>query len=105
MNKHELKLNMLAMRALEEVELKLESFSSTLIIILQEKLESPEAEIRDTLKRAFEADEPLSWDGQSIPELKVLVLNDKCNKQLHFIDKTTGDKLLVLKREELREEF
>lgn len=98
------KLNMLAMRALEEVELNLEDFSSTLVMVLQEKLESPEEPIRNALKRAFEAEEPLAWDGQSIPELKVLVLNDKCNKQLHFIDKVSGDKLLVLKREELKDE-
>ena len=95
---------MLAMRALEELELNLEPFSSTLAMVLQEKLESPEADIRPALKRSFEAEEPLAWDGQSIPELKVIVLNDKCNKQLHFIDKLSGDKLLVLKREELRDE-
>ena len=98
------KLNMLAMRALEEVELKVEDFSCTLMMMLQEKLESPEAEIRNVLKRAFEAEEPLAWDGQSIPEIGVIVLNDKCNKLLHFIDKSSGDKLLVLKREELRDE-
>ena len=97
------KLNMLAMRALEELQLKMEDFSCTLMMILQEKLESPEEPIRPVLKRAFEAEEPLAWDGQSIPELKVLVLNDKCNKLLHFVDKLTGDKLLVLKREELDE--
>ena len=94
------KLNMLAMRALDELELNMESFSSTLAMILQEKLGSPEEPIRGALKRAFEAEEPLAWDGQSIPELKIIVLNDKCNKLLHFIDKN-GDKLLVLKREEL----
>ena len=98
------KLNMLAMRALEELELKLEDFSCTLTIILQEKLESPEEPVRPVLKRAFEAEEPLSWDGQSIPELKVVVLNDKCNSLLHFIDKETGDKLLVLSRKELKDE-
>ena len=96
------KLSMLAMRALEELELNMESFSSTLAMILQEKLESPEEPIRPVLLRSFEAEEPLAWDGQSIPELGVIVLNDKCNKLLHFIDKISGDKLLVLKREELR---
>ena len=95
-------LNMLAMRALEELELRLDDFSSTLVMILQEKLESPEVEVRNALKRAFEAEEPISWDGQSIPEIGVIVLNDKCNKQLHFVDKSTGDKLLVLKKEELK---
>lgn len=99
-----LKLNMLAMRALEEMELNMESFSCTLAIILQEKLQAPEEPIRPVLKRAFEAEEPLAWDGQSIPGLKIIILNDKCNKQLHFIDKVSGDKLLVLKREELRDE-
>ena len=97
------KLSMLAMRALEEVQLKLEDFSCTLAMILQEKLQAPEEPIRPVLKRSFEAEEPLSWDGQSIPELKVVVLNDKCNKQLHFMDTLTGDKILVLKREELKE--
>ena len=101
-NENELKLNMLAMRALEELQLSLDDFSCTLAMILQEKLQSPEEPIRPLLKRSFEAEEPLAWDGQSIPELKVLVLNDKCNKLLHFIDKVTGDKLLVLKREELK---
>ena len=97
-------LNMLAMRALEEVQLKMEDFSCTLSMMLQEKLEAPEAPLRNALKRSFEAEEPLSWDGQPIPELKVVVLNDKCNKQLHFVDTETGDKLLVLKREELKDE-
>ena len=99
---NEKKLNMLAMRALEELELKMEDFSCTLMMILQEKLQSPEEPIRPVLKSAFEAEEPLAWDGQSIPELKLLVLNDKCNCLLHFIDKSTGDKLLVLKKEELK---
>ena len=98
------KLNVLAMRALEELQLKMEDFSCTLTMILQEKLQAPEESIRPVLKRAFEAEEPLAWDGQSIPELKVIVLNDKCNKQLHFVDTETGDKLLVLKREELKDE-
>lgn len=98
------RLEMLAMRALEELELKMDDFSSTLAMVLQEKLESPEEPIRPVLKRSFEAEEPLAWDGQSIPELKVVVLNDKCNKQLHFIDKISGDKLLVLKREELKDD-
>ena len=98
------KLNMLAMRALEEVELKLEDFSSTLVMVLQEKLQSPEEPIRPVLKRSFEAEEPLAWDGLTITELKLLVLNDKCNKQLHFIDKISGDKLLVLSRKELKDE-
>ena len=101
---NEKKLDMLAKRALEELELRLEDFSSTLLMILQEKLESPEVSIRPALKRAFEAEEPLSWDGQSIPEIGVIVLNDKCNCLLHFIDKSTGDKLLVLKKEELKDE-
>ena len=96
------KLNRLAMRALEEVQLKMEDFNCTLMMILQEKLQSPEEPIRPVLKKSFEAEEPLSWDGQSIPELKIVVLNDKCNKQLHFVDTETGDKLLVLKREELK---
>ena len=104
MNKNK-KLNMLAMRALEELQLKMEDFSCTLTMILQEKLQSPEAEIRPALKRAFEAEEPLAWDGQSIPELGVIVLNDKCNSLLHFIDKVSGDKLLVLSRKELKNEF
>ena len=94
------KLNMLAMRALEELQLQMEDFSCTLMMILQEKLQSPEEPIRPVLKRSFEAEEPLAWDGLSIP-LKLLVLNDKCNKQLHFIDKISGDKLLVLSRKEL----
>lgn len=98
------RLEKLAMRALEKVQLDLEDFSCTLAIILQEKLQAPEEPIRPVLLRSFEAEEPLSWDGQSIPELKVLVLNDKCNKQLHFMDTETGDKLLVLKREELDNE-
>lgn len=98
------KLNMLAMRALEELQLKMEDFSCTLSMILQEKLEAPEKPLREVLLRSFEAEEPLSWDGQSIPELKLLVLNDKCNKQLHFIDSETGDKLLVLSRKELKDE-
>ena len=98
---NEKKLNMLAMRALEELQLKMEDFSCTLMMILQEKLQSPEEPIRPVLKRSFEAEEPLSWDGQSIPEIGVIVLNDKCNKQLHFIDKISGDKLLVLSRKEL----
>lgn len=97
------KLKMLAMRALEELQLKMECFSCTLAMILQEKLEHPETPLRNTLKRSFEAEEPLSWDGQPLPEIKVVVLNDKCNKQLHFVDTETGDKLLVLKREELKE--
>lgn len=98
------KLSMLAMRALEKVQLDLEDFSCTLAIILQEKLQAPEKPLRPVLRRSFEAEEPLAWDGWPIPELKVIVLNDKCNKQLHFIDKVSGDKLLVLKREELRDE-
>ena len=99
------KLSVLAMRALEELQLKMEDFSCTLTMILQEKLQSPEEPIRPVLKRSFEAEEPLAWDGQSIPELKIIVLNDKCNKQLHFIDKVSGDKLLVLSRKELKNEF
>lgn len=98
------KLNLLAMRALEEMQLKMEDFSCTLSMVLQEKLEAPEAPLRNVLKKSFEAEEPLSWDGQPLPELKVVVLNDKCNKQLHFVDTETGDKLLVLKREELKDE-
>lgn len=98
------KLSMLAMRALEKVQLDLEDFSCTLAIILQEKLQAPEEPVRPILRRSFEAEEPLAWDGWPIPELKVIVLNDKCNKQLHFIDKVSGDKLLVLKRKELRDE-
>lgn len=101
MNKNINALNMLASRALEELILQMDDFSYTLAEILQEKLESPEAPIRESIKRSFEAEEPLSWDGQSIPELKIIVLNDKCNKKLHFIDKVSGDKLLVLTREEL----
>ena len=96
------RLVVLAMRALEEIQLKMDDFSCTLAMMLQEKLEAPEKPLREVLKRSFEAEEPLSWDGHSIPELRIIVLNDKCNKQLHFIDKVTGDKLLVLKREELR---
>ena len=99
---NEKKLSVLAMRALEEIELRLEDFNCTLAMILQEKLESPEAEIRPALKRAFEAEEPLSWDGQAIPELRIMILNDKCNSLLHFVDTETGDKLLVLKKEELK---
>lgn len=99
------KLETLAMRALEKVQLDMEDvFSCTLSIILQKKLEAPEAPLRPILLKSFEAEEPLSWDGQSIPELKLLVLNDKCNKQLHFIDNETGDKLLVLSRKELKDE-
>ena len=98
------KLNMLAMRALEEVQLGLDDFSCTLMMILQEKLESPEADVRNALKMSFEAEEPLAWDGLTIPELGVIVLNDRCNKQLHFVDRESGDKLLVLKKEELKDE-
>ena len=98
------KLNMLAMRALEELQLKMEDFSCTLAMMLQEKLEAPEEHLRTSLLRSFEAEEPLSWDGWPIPELKVIVLNDKCNKKLHFVDTIYGDKLLVLKREELKDE-
>lgn len=101
-NNNKEKLSVLAMRALEELELRLEDFSSTLMMILQEKLEAPEEPIRPALKRAFESEEPLAWDGHAIPELKVIILNDKCNSLLHFIDKSTGDKLLVLKKEELK---
>lgn len=93
------------MRALEKVQLDMEEFSCTLAIILQEKLESPEEPLRPVLLRSFEAEEPLSWDGWALPEIKVVVLNDKCNKQLHFMDTETGDKLLVLKREELKDEL
>ena len=103
MNEKE-KLGVLAMRALEEIELRLDDFSSTLMMILQEKLQFPEEPVRPILKRSFEAEEPIAWDGQSIPELKVVILNDKCNKLLHFVDTKTGDKLLVLKREELKDE-
>ena len=98
------KLNMLAMRALESVQLDLEGFSCTLAMLLQEKLQAPEEPVRPVLLRSFEAEEPLSWDGLAIPQLKVVVLNDKCNCLLHFVDTTNGDKLLVLKREELRNE-
>lgn len=95
-------LNMLASRALEELLLQMDDFSYTLAEILQEKLESPEAPIRESIKRSFEAEEPLAWDGQALPALKVVVLNDKCNKKLHFVDTISGDKLLVLTREELK---
>lgn len=99
------RLNMLAMRALEELQLKMEDeFSCTLTVILQKKLEAPEAPLRPILLKSFEAEEPLAWDEWPIPELKLLVLNDKCNKQLHFIDNEYGDKLLVLPREELKDE-
>lgn len=99
------RLETLAMRALEETILEMEDeFSCTLATILEKKLEAPEAPLRPILIRSFEAEEPLSWDGQPLPELKVVVLNDKCNKQLHFVDTETGDKLLVLKREELKDE-
>lgn len=98
------KLETLAMRALEKVQLDMEEFSCTLAIILQEKLEAPEKPLRPVLLRSFEAEEPLSWDGWALSELKVVVLNDKCNKQLHFVDTVSGDKLLVLKREELKDE-
>lgn len=97
-------LNMLAMRALEKVLLDMEDFSCTLATILQKKLEYPEAPLRSILKMSFEAEEPLSWDEWPLPELKVIVLNDKCNKKLHFIDDETGDKLLVLSRKELKDE-
>ena len=99
------KLLMLAMRAFEKVQLDMEEeFSCTLAIMLQKKLEAPEAPLRPILLKSFEAEEPLAWDEWPIPELKLLVLNDKCNKKLHFVDSETGDKLLVLKREELRDE-
>lgn len=99
------KLNMLAMRALEKVQLDMEEdFSCTLATMLQKKLEAPEVPLRPILLKSFEAEEPLSWDEWPIPELKVVVLNDKCNKQLHFIDDEYGDKLLVLTREELKDE-
>ena len=98
------KLSVLAMRALEELQLRLEDFNCTLAMILQEKLESPEADIRPILKRAFKSEEPLAWVEQPIPELKIVVINDRCNKQLHFMDTETEDTLLVLKREELRDE-
>lgn len=99
------RLNMLAMRALEELQLKMEDeFSCTLTVVLQKKLEHPEAPLRPILIKSFEVEEPLAWDEWPIPELKVIVLNDKCNKQLHFIDDETGDKLLVLSRKELKDE-
>lgn len=99
------KLEMLAMRALEELTLGMEEdFSCTLATILEKKLEAPEKPLRPILLKSFEAEEPLAWDEWPIPELKVIVLNDKCNKQLHFIDDVNGDKLLVLKREELKDE-
>lgn len=100
------RLNMLVMRVFENVLLNMEEdFSCTLATILQKKLEAPEAPLRPVLLKSFEAEEPLSWDEWPIPELKVVVLNDKCNKQLHFIDDETGDKLLVLSRKELKDEF
>lgn len=99
------KLEKLVMRAFEKVQLDMEDeFSCTLTVILQKKLEAPEAPLRPVLLKSFEAEEPLSWDEWPIPELKVVVLNDKCGKQLHFIDDETGDKLLVLSRKELKDE-
>lgn len=99
------KLETLVMRVFENVLLDMEEdFSCTLATVLQKKLEAPEAPLGPVLLKSFEAEEPLSWDGWPLPELKVVVLNDKCNKQLHFVDTETGDKLLVLKREELKDE-
>lgn len=99
------KLLMLAMRAFEKVQLDMEDeFSYTLAMMLQKKLEAPEAPLRPILLKSFEAEEPLAWDEWPIPELKVVVLNDKRNKQLHFIDDEIGDKLLVLPRKELKDE-
>ena len=98
------KLEKLAMRALEKVQLDMTGFSCTLAMLLQEKLEAPEKPLRPALLRSFEAEEPLAWDGQALPELKVVVLNDKCNFLLHFVDTETGDKLLVLSRKELKNE-
>lgn len=101
MSNNELKLNMLAMRALEEMQLNMSEFNCTLAMILQEKLQSPEEPVRDVLKRSYEAEEPLAWDGIVIPELKVMVLNDKCNKQLHYIDKLTGTSFLSSQKRSL----
>lgn len=99
------RLEKLVMRAFEKVQLDMENeFSCTLTVILQKKLEAPEAPLRPILLKSFEAEEPLAWDEWPIPELKVVVLNDKCGKQLHFIDDETGDKLLVLPRKELKDE-
>ena len=98
-------LRMLMIRAFEKVQLDMEDeFSCTLTVVLQKKLEAPEAPLTPILIKSFEAEEPLAWDEWTIPELKVVVLNDKCNKQLHFIDDETGDKLLVLSRKELKDE-
>ena len=100
------RLEMLAMRAFEKVQLDMEDeFSCTLTVILQKKLEAPEKPLTPVLLKSFEAEEPLAWDEWPIPELKVVVLNDKRNKQLHFIDDVSGDKLLVLSRKELKDEF
>ena len=96
------RLEKLAMRALEKVQLEMTGFSCTLAMLLQEKLEAPEKPLRPALLRSFEAEEPLAWDGRALPELKVVVLNDKCNFLLHFVDTETGDKLLVLSRKELK---
>lgn len=99
------RLEMLVMRAFEKVQLDMEDeFSCTLTVILQKKLEALEKPLTPILIKSFEAEEPLAWDEWPIPELNVVVLNDKRDKQLHFIDDETGDKLLVLSRKELKDE-
>lgn len=95
-------LEKLALRALENVQLNMESFSCTLALILQCKLENPEKPLRPVLLRSFEAEEPLAWSEQKLPELKVIVVNEK--EQLLFLDAVCGDKLLVLSRKELKNE-
>lgn len=96
------KLERLALRALEEVQLDMELFSCTLLAILQDKLEAPEKPLRPVLLRTFETEEPLAWSEWKLPELSVVVKKEK--GQLLFLDTESGDKLLVLPIKELKDE-
>lgn len=94
-------LNALALRALDELSMRMESFSCTLTLLLQESLEQPGKKPRPGLLNPFRAEEPLSWKEWLIPELCVKVLNEKDKRQLTWIDDKTGKELLVLSRDEL----
>ena len=68
---------------------------------MQEKLENPEKAIRVSLRESFEDEEPLMWAKVRIPEIGVMVLNEKDMEQLVFVDTFTGEQLLVLPKKEL----
>lgn len=90
------KLDRLTRRAFENLVLRTDYFSCTLAFILQEKLENPKKAIRVSLLKSFEDEEPLMWTKVKIPEIGVMVLNEKDMEQLVFVDTFTGEQLLVL---------